>query len=154
MSWVYQIQEVKTEKKTGETYVSVRFWPSRASFNKAEKPALEENFIMQLRPIGHRAVKDKEGRTLRQSGIWASHRAPADDSDPPVTEPVAVDVPAEIKGNIERFLERHRHVRGNLKDVAIKTDVSDPHGVLAKPDVAALRGKDFDEPARIGDGHA
>lgn len=151
MSWVYQIQEVKTHKGSGEPYVLVHFWPTRVSFTKHEKPAIEEGFTMQLRPTGQRAVTDVEGKVLRQSGIWASHRAPPDDNDPPVTEPVAIDLQAQIKGNIERFLKLHRHVRGSLRDPAIETDESDPHGILARPDVAALSGKDFDEPeAHLG----
>ncbi len=146
MSWVYQIQEIKTEKKTGETYVLAHFWPSRAAFTKAEKPAIEEDFIMQLRPTRQRAVTNDEGKTLRESGVWASHRAPPDDNDPAVTELVEIDLRAEIKNNIERFLKRHHHVRGSLRDPAIKTDTSDPHGILAKPEVTSLSGKNFDEP--------
>lgn len=154
MSWVYQIQEVKTEKKTGETYVLVHFWPTRMAFARHEEPAIEEDFIMQLRPTGRRAVTDKDGRVLRQSGVWASHRAPPDDNDPSVTELVEVDLEVQIKENIERFIGRHRRVRGILRDPAIKTDKSDPHGILNKPDVKDLPGKAFDEPTRVRRGNA
>ncbi len=146
MSWVYQVQKVKTEKKTGEPYVLVYYWLTRAAFTRAEKPAIEEDFIMQIRPIMQRAVMNTEGKTLRQSGVWASMSAPPDDSDPTVTEPVTIDLRAQIRDNIECFLKGNRDRRGNFTTIKL-TDTSDPHGVLAKPEVSSLVGKDFDEPS-------
>ncbi|MHC4867767.1 MAG: hypothetical protein ACYTEX_27160 [Planctomycetota bacterium] len=145
MPWVYQVQDVKTEKKFGETYVLVHFWPDRPSFAASKPPAIVESFVIQLRPRHRRIVTDKDGRTLRESGYWASPNALNFTADPPVYEEYEADVTGEIKDTIERFLKRHHHVRGNLSDPSIKTDTSDPRGILAKPDVAELTGKDFDE---------
>ncbi|KKL49822.1 hypothetical protein LCGC14_2311650, partial [marine sediment metagenome] len=58
------------------------------------------------------------------------------------------DLPAEIKANIKAYWER-AEAKGYLPDHSnsrIQRDNSDPHGVLARPDVAALRGKEAERP--------
>lgn len=145
--WVYQIQEVKTETRFGETYVLVHFWPDRASF-ASKPPTIVESFVMQLRPTYRRMVTDAEGRTLRESGYWASPHAPNITVDPPVYEEIEADTATEIKENIERFLKKAKDWKGDLSDSRIKIDSSDPHDILSKPDVSNLPGKDFDEVIR------
>ncbi len=125
-----KIIEVTTEKKTGETYVLVHFWRTKAARTRGDLPFLIEDFIMRLRPGG--------------------------------------DLPAEIRANIGNFIrdaERYGYEGDNSSRTAsggafsahgktvrvagtpiqaVVRDVSDPHGVLAKPEVAALPGKDID----------
>lgn len=125
-----KIIEVTTDQKTGETYVLTHFWRTKAARTRGDSPFLIEDFIMRLRPGG--------------------------------------DLPAEIRANIGRFIrdaERYGYegdnssqsavgglfsARGKVvrpKDTPIEArlrDTSDPHGVLAKPEVAALPGKDID----------
>lgn len=125
-----KIVEVSTDQKTGETYVLVHFWRTKAGRTRGDRPFLIEDFIMRLRLGG--------------------------------------DLPAEIRANIGRFIrdaERYAYAGDNSSQAArggafsahgklvrpegtpiqaVVRDTSDPHGVLAEPEVAALPGKDID----------
>ncbi len=145
-----RIIEVTTDKRTGETYVLVRFWKTRAARARKDTPFLVEDFVMPLRPSGTRLI-DSERPNL---GSKTFDR----------------DLPAEIRENISRYIvraEKHGYEGDNtsgdvrtgaafsvggvvvreagrlLKEVRGR-DESDPHGILAKPEVAALRDKDID----------
>jgi hypothetical protein len=149
-----KIVEVSTDQVTGETYVLVRFWKTKAARTRGDPPFLTEDFLMQLRPTGTRQV---------------------DPDDPSKgTEVFDRDLEAEIRDNIRRYIvdaERYGHEGDNTSQTAsggqffakgrvvrrsgtpikaIKRDSSDPHGVLAKPEVAALPGKDIDLLAAVG----
>lgn len=143
-----KIIEITTDKATSHTYVLVRFWRTKAARTQGKPPYLVEDFLMHLRPTGMRLI-DEGNPTL---GSVSYDR----------------DLPAEITENIRRYIvqaEKHgfrgdntsstvlggeffakgRRVRAkNLPIKAIQRDNSDPHGVLAKPEVVALRGKDID----------
>ena len=154
-----RIDEVTTDKRTGETYVRVRFWKTEAARAREDTPFLVEDFVMPLRPTGTRLI---------------------DPDDPDRgTEEFARDLPAEIRGNISRYIERAekygyegdntsgdntpgggrtaapfsvegRLVReaGKFRKEPRERDESDPHDVLAKPEVTDLRDKDLDVGAR------
>lgn len=143
MAWVYKIQSIRTETKTGETYVLVHFWEIRSDFLSAKPPTIIEDFIMQLRATSKEMVTDPEGRVLRESGVFATIHAPTDPDDPPVYTTELLDVKAELHGNIQRFMKANRPIKGDLTSIT-KTDTSDPHNILTK--VISLEGKDFDEP--------
>ncbi len=145
-----RIIEVTTDKRTGETYVLVRFWKTKAARARKDTPFLVEDFVMPLRPSGTRLI-DPDRPEL---GSEAFDR----------------DLPAEIRGNIRAYIERaEKHgyegdntsgdartgasfsvdgvvVReaGKLLVEPRERDESDPHGILAKPEVTALRDKDID----------
>lgn len=143
-----KIIEVTTDEQTGEAYVLVYFYRTKAARARGDPPFLIEDFIMQLRLTGTRPI----------------------DADNPGlgTEVFARDLDAEIRANIRNFIrdaERYGYEGDNSSQSAVGgafsargqvvrpegrpiqarvRDESDPHGVLAKPEVAALRGKDID----------
>ena len=118
----YRIVEVSTATASGHTYVLVDFWPSRAAFERDDALVLTNDFLMQLRPTGTRLI-DEDNPALG-------------------SVPFDRDLPAEIRANIEAYWERAqaRGDRGSKVDPRIQRDESDPHGVLARTDVKALRG--------------
>ena len=125
---LYKIVEVSTDKASSHAYVLVHFWSRKADARAKKPPDRSNDFLMQLRPTGARLL-DPDKRGL---GAETFDR----------------DLPAEIKANIEAYWER-AEARGYPPDHAnasIKRDNSDPHGVLAVPEVAALRGKEVDRP--------
>ena len=142
----YKIIEISTAPP--HTYVLVRFWPDRAAFQRAEPPVLTNDFLLQLRPTGQRIVTNPQGWPKRTDGVFVD----PDTLDPGQPEPAwqrelyTVDLPAEIKKQIAAYWQRaqERGERGSNIDTAIRTDLSDPHGVLARPDVIALRGAEVE----------
>ena len=143
-----RIIELRTDRATGHAYLLVHFWQTKAARTRGDPPFLIEDFLMQLRPTGTRLI---------------------DEGNPALgTVPFDRDLPAEIKQNIRayvaeaeklgyrgdnssqtatggEFFAKGRLVRPSGRPIkAIQRDSSDPHGVLAKPEVVALRGKDVD----------
>lgn len=145
-----KIVEVTTDQKTGETYVLVEFWGTKAARTRDDPPFLIEDFIIPLRPTGLRPI-DPDNPAL---GMEVYDR----------------DLVAEIEDHIRRYIvraEEHGYVGDNtsanattagpfsvggvvvrekgklLREPRLR-DESDPHGILAKPEVVALRGKDID----------
>ncbi len=105
---------------------------------------------MQLRPTGERVVTNAEGWLKQKDGVFVD----PDTLDPETPEPeweretVDRDLPAEIKANIEAYWERAeaKNFPSDHTDSRIQWDESDPHGVLALPDVVALRDAKVDRP--------
>jgi len=145
-----KIVEVSTDKATGSTYVLVRFWLTEAARTAGKTPYLVEDFVMQLRPTGTRLIDP--------------------DDDTKGSESYVIDIPAAIKDNIKRYIveaERLGYQGDNTSRKAtastsfkvggvtkrkkgariftpVVRDQSDPHGVLAKPEVKDMEGKDVD----------
>lgn len=145
-----KILEVSTDKATGATYCLVRFWLTEAARAQGKTPFLVEDFVMQLRPTGTRLIDP--------------------DDETKGTESFAIDVPAAINANIARYIvraEQHGYQGDNTSRKAtasmsfkvgggtvrkkgariftpIVRDQSDPHGILAKPEVKDMEGKDID----------
>ena len=139
----YRIVEISTARASGHTYVLVHFWAAKADYEAAQPPALINDFLMQLRPTGQRIITNAMGH-MKQKDT-------GDFVDPQTLLPKAKlewaretfdrDTPAEIRANIVAYWARAsaRGDTGNKTNPRIQRDVSDPHGVLAKPEVAALR---------------
>ena len=145
---IYKIVEVSTDKASGHTYVLVHFWRRRADRARGKLPNRVNDFLMQLRPTGERIVTNAQGWLKRTDGVFVD----LDTLDPDKPEPeweretVDRDLPAEMRANIEAYWER-AEAKGYPADHAnasIQRDNSDPHGVLARADVAALRGTEVD----------
>lgn len=145
-----RIDEVATDATTGETYVLVRFWKSKAARARDDPPFLTEDFVMQLRPTGERLIdednpalgKETFDRDLEaeiQQNIWNyAERAERLGYEGDNTSGDAVTAGAfSIGGKVIR--EAGKLIPGHRK-----RDESDPHGVLAKPEVKELRDKDID----------
>ncbi len=122
----YKIAEVSTDKASGHTYVLVHFWRDKA--DRGKPPDRINDFLMQLRPAGTRLV----------------------DPDEPELGRVVFDrdLPSEIKANIKAYWTRAeaKAFPTDHTSPAIQRDQSDPHGVLARSDVAALRGAGLEKP--------
>ncbi len=124
----YKIAEVSTDKASGHTYVLVHFWKRRALYRAGKPPDRANDFLMQLRPGGTKLiVPDKP-----ELGSETFDR----------------DLPAEIKANIEAYWERAegKNFPADHTSPTIQRDQSDPHGVLARVDVVALRGAELEKP--------
>ena len=140
---VYKIVEVSTDKASGHTYVLVHFWRRRADYQTGKPPDRINDFLMQLRPTGERIVTNAQGWLKRKDGVFVDPATLGPDKPEPEWERETFDrdLPAEIKTNIEAYWER-AEAKGYPADHAnasIQRDNSDPHGVLARPDVVALR---------------
>ena len=141
----YRIAEVSTAKASGHTYVLVDFWPSRAAFERGDAPVLTNDFLMQLRPTGQRIITRADGWLELLDSSYADPSAETTleiASDQFKRETVYRNIPTEIRANIEAYWKRAqaRGDTGNKVDPRIQRDESDPHGVLARPGVKALRG--------------
>ncbi len=122
----YRIEEVSTAKVSGHTYVLVHFWRDKA--DQGKPPDRINDFLMQLRPTGTRLIDP--------------------DNPDKGTETYDRDLPTEMQANIEVYWQRAEGTGypANHANLAIQRDNSDPHGVLARPDVAALRGAEVEKP--------
>ena len=125
---IYKIVEVSTDKASGHTYVLTHFWARKADARANKPPRRINDFLMQLRPTGARLV----------------------DPDEPELGRVVFDrdLPSEIKANIKAYWTRAeaKAFPTDHTSPAIQRDQSDPHGVLARPDVTALRGAEVEKP--------
>ncbi|KKN25020.1 hypothetical protein LCGC14_0889020 [marine sediment metagenome] len=144
----YKIVEVSTDKASGHTYVLVHFWRRKADQKAGKPPDRINDFLMQLRPTGERVVTNAQGWLKRKDGVFVDLATLGPEKPEPEWERETFDrdLPAEIKANIEAYWER-AEAKGYPPDHAnasIRRDNSDPHGVLARPDVVALRGKEVD----------
>ena len=129
-------------------YVLVHYWGGQA----LGPPVLIEDFYMAMRDEDTRIVEDAEGYGTTESGkrvrLWSAKYV-EDPADPLVRETVKVDVPAQIRENIEARWERAQ-ANGETGDKTwpLKTRpklvTSDPAGILARTDVKAMKGKDYE----------
>lgn len=145
-----RVVELSTDEESGETYFLVKFWTTPGARGRDEEPHLVEDFIMQLRLVGMRPI----------------------DPDNPDrgTEQYNRNLRTEIRGNIRRYIEEAERlgyagdntsgsmVTGDLFSVGGKVirrkgvpignprsrNMGDPHGVMAKPEVAMMRGRNMD----------
>jgi hypothetical protein len=146
----YRIAEVSTDKASGHAFILVDFWASKADFGASKPPVLTNDFLMQLRPTGQRIVTNAEGWLKRKDGVFVDPETLDDSSEPePEWERETVDreLPAEIRANIKAYWERAqvRGDRGSKIDPRIQRNETDPHGVLARADVKALRGAEVEK---------
>ena len=141
----YKIIEVSTDKASGHTYVLVRFWRDKAALDAGKPPDRTNDFLMQLRPTGERVVTNAQGWPKRKSdGKFIDPKTldPAKPDPEWERETVDRDLPTQIKANIEAYWERAeaKNYPADHHNQRIKRDLSDPYGVLARPDVTALEG--------------
>lgn len=142
---IYKIVEISTDKASGHTYVLVHFWWAKADFDAAKPPDRKNDFLMQLRPTGVRIVTDGNGWYKRLSdGKFIDPETLDLEKSQPEWERETYDraLPAEMKANIEAYWQRAegKSYPTDHADSRIERDNSDPHGVLARPEVTALRG--------------
>ncbi len=152
---VYKIVEVSTDKASGHTYVLAYFWRRRAAYQTGKPAGRVNDFLMQLRPTGERIVTNVQGWPKRKSGgVFVDPATLGPEKPEPEWERETVDrdLPAEIRANIEAYWGRAEEAEAggkpypaNHTSPRIQRDNSDPHGVLARPDVAALRGAEVNK---------
>lgn len=173
---LYRIVEISTEKSTGLTYLLVHFWLDEASHDKGDEPVLVNDFLMALADEAERIVEDANGwRAVNGvfelpyeeiDGEWVEKRKEWD------RETVKVDVPAIIKANIERywttaetkqwrgdhtadmtkpFYEGEKRIQQRAVAV-FERDASDPTGVIARADVAAIKDQPIVKAATVRGG--
>lgn len=139
----YEVDEVSTEARTGMTYVLVRFWPSEKAAKAGEPPELVNDFIMQLRAEANDPVFNEMGPVQRKDGVFVPPEA-LTERDRQVGFAVRqheYDVQQIIRQNIESFAQRAeaKGLKGSRAG-SFERVQSDPHGVLARVDVATLKG--------------
>ncbi len=144
----YKIVEVSTDKASGHAFVLAHFWRRRADYQTGKPPDRINDFLMQLRPTGVRVVTDENGWPKRKDGVFIDPDTLGPEKPEPEWERETVDrdLPAEMKANIEAYWARAEEAEAggkpypaNHANASIQRDNSDPHGVLARPDVVALR---------------
>ena len=146
----YKIVEVSTDKASGHTYVLVHFWQKREDFTARKPPYRKNDFLMQLRPTGERVVTNPQGWPKRKDGVFIDPQTLQLDAPEPEWEREILDrdLPSEIRANIEAYWERALILPLPFDHTShrIERDERDPHGVLARPDVRAMRGKGIERP--------
>ena len=145
---LYRIDEISTDKASGHTFVLVRFWNRKGDARANKPPRRVNDFLMQLRPTGQRVVTDAQGWLKRKDGVFVDPATLDLEKPEPEWERETFnrDLPAEIRANVEAYWER-AEAKGYPADHSssrIQRDDNDPHGVLARPDVAALRGAEVE----------
>ena len=145
-----RIADISTAEFSGETFtiVDVEFWPSEAA-SRRKPPTLTNTFLMQLRSTGRRVVRDASGRFRKTDGSYISLAELQQLSDLEratiqfATEVFNIDVCGQIDANIRRFAGRaaKRGERGDKRLQRINRGKKDPHGILARADVAAMKGR-------------
>lgn len=149
----YRIRSISTAKATGLAYIIVDFYQSFQDAAQGKAPVLSNDFLMGLRDTEVRVPTDVLGRVKLQSGAFIHTEVevegewvplPEDPADPYQRQTVTLRVPNTIHDNIRRYMVRSE-ARGDTgnKVGQVEHDESDPHGILARPDVQALVGKDF-----------
>ena len=158
---LYRIDEISSEVSTGATYVLVSFWLSQGAIDRREPPYLTNDFLMQLAPAGVRTVTNNDGWPKRLSdGVFIDPATLVlDDKTKWEREVFTVDLPAQIRGNIDAYIANATanewagdhtgdaakpfYVRGKLvrqgPTPAFVRDDVDRAGVLARADVQALK---------------
>ena len=146
----YKIVELSTDKRSGHTYVLVHFWERQALYREGKPPTRINDFLMQLRPTGVRAVANASGGLKSKGGPFIDPSTLGFDRLVPEWEKETYnrDLPAEIMSNIEAYWARAKmkDYPANHSNARIQRDNRDPHGVLARPDVMELRDKEVDRP--------
>lgn len=127
-----KIAEISTDKATGCPFFLVHFWKSKGARARRDKPFLINSHVMVLNPSGD--LKAQIAANIRRYAKAAEECGYAGDHSS--ANAVTTDA----------FSEGGKVVRRNGARVAKPTerDQSDPHGILANPEVAALRDKDLD----------
>lgn len=125
-----KIVEVSTEKKTGETYLLVEFWKTKAARTREDRPFLINSFVVYVRD-------DPEAR-IRSVILAYIMRAEKHGYAGDHSSAYAVTTDAFSVGGVVQRRTGARLVEPDQRDE------SDPYGVLAKPEVRALRGKNID----------
>ena len=147
----YKIVEVSTDRASGHLYCLVHFWLNREDFTKRKPPFRKNDFLMQLSPVGERVITNIDGWYKRLSdGVFIDPETVDPEQPEPEWERETFDrdLPAEIKANIESYWQRVLILPIPFDHTShrIQRDESDPHGVLARPDVTALRGAKVEKP--------
>ncbi len=146
---IYVINEISTEVGVNQlTYILVDYWLSQASHDKGDPPHLSNDFRIRLRPTGTRVVKDDQGRWKRSSdGVFVFFKDLPEEIDLPggffEVEAITIDLPAIIAQAIENYWDRATAsgITGSNVNPRIKRDINDPHAILSRPDVQAMKGK-------------
>lgn len=141
---LYKIVELSTVEGSDLTYALVHFWRTKADHDAGKPWARRESFGMQLTPIGVSIVINAKGWPKRKSdGVFINPMTIEPGKEPEwEREPYNRDLLTEIKANIEAYWLRAevKDYPADHADPRIQRDDSDPHGVLARTDVRALRG--------------
>lgn len=145
-----KIVELSTDKATGETFVLVHFWKSEAARARRDKPFLINSHVMHLRPTGERPIDPNNpgaGKEVYDRDVVAQIMYN-------IRRYVAAAEQCGYEGDhssadavtSEAFFEGGKMIRrkGMPLREPNQRDESDPLDILAKPEVAALRGKDID----------
>ena len=149
----YRIRSISTAKETGLAYIVVDFYAARQDAAQGKQPVLSNDFLMGLRDTEVRLVTDVLGWVKLQSGKFIHTEVevdgewvplPEDPADPYQRQIATLPVSDIIHDNIGRYMVRSE-ARGDTgsKVGRIQHDESDPHGILVRPDVQALVGRDF-----------
>ncbi len=131
---IYKIVEISTEKETSLTYFLVHFWRTAGG-----KPDRVNDFVMQLRPTLTRVVT-KNGQWKQADGTFVDVPEFADDPTKWEWETIDIDLPAIIEKNIKAYWDRAEKNDYPADHTSrIRLTSNDPHGVLARSDVMAMK---------------
>jgi hypothetical protein len=127
-----RIVEISTDKKTGCPFFLVHLWKTKAARTSRDKPYLINSHVMALNLGGDLKAQimaniRRYAKAAEECGYRGDHSAAN-----------AVTADAFFEG--DRMISR----KGMPLREPTQRDQSDPHGILAKPEVAALRNKDLD----------
>lgn len=126
-----KIVEVSTDKATGGCFVLALFWKTKVARTRDDKPFLTNSFVLDM------SGADPETEIRHQVHAYAERAERLG---------YAGDHSAASATAGDAFFEGGKEIRrkGARVEEPRERDESDPHGVLARPEVQALIGKDID----------
>jgi hypothetical protein len=127
-----RIVEVSTDKKTGLPFFLIHFWKTKAARTRRDEPYLINSHVMALRLTDELEPQimsniRRYARAAEECGYRGDHSTAN-----------AITADAFFEG--DKMISR----KGMPLREPTQRDQSDPHGILANPEVAALPGKDID----------
>ncbi len=132
---IYRIETISTDEKTGLTYFLVHFWRTVAG----PKPDRVNDFVMQLRPTLTRIVT-KNGQWKKSDGTFVDKPETIDGISKWEWETIDIDLPSIIEENIRAYWDRAEKNEYPADHTSrIRLTSNDPHGVLARSDVMAMK---------------
>lgn len=145
-----KIIEISTDEETGETYVLVEFWQTRAARGQGERPFLREDFVNMLRLVGERDI-DPDDPSKGKETFPRSPRAEIREYIRIYIEEAerlgyAGDNTSRSGKTQDSFSVGSKVIRrkGVRVDKPRARNMSDPHGILSRPEVSNMRGRNID----------
>ena len=135
----YRNIEQSTHIASGRPYFLVYFW--RGTSTAGQPDRIEEFIVDPTLPVT-RVKANAQGQFQRAAGTWVDRPDVIENKADWTWETVTLPMSARVKQAIERYwvdAELNGYPQDHRTPGVGARDLSDPHGVLARPDVRAMK---------------